>query len=138
MLAILTMPFPASCAYVNAMMGRLQQKGINVVLLSGDREEAVATIAKTVGIRSDSINASLSPQQKSGVISALKSAGHRVAMVTIFYWIPELFKISRTIYYIQSSNRSKLASNCKTLVGTQLSSKMSVNARQPLKKLLIW
>ncbi|XP_035546485.1 copper-transporting ATPase PAA2, chloroplastic [Juglans regia] len=60
---------------------RLQQKGIKAVLLSGDREEAVATIAKTVGIGSDCINASLSPQQKSGVISTLKSAGHHVAMV---------------------------------------------------------
>lgn len=60
---------------------RLQQKGIKAVLLSGDREEAVATIAKTVGMGSDCINASLTPQHKSEVISTLKSAGHRVAMV---------------------------------------------------------
>ncbi|XP_059453032.1 copper-transporting ATPase PAA2, chloroplastic [Corylus avellana] len=60
---------------------RLQQKGIKTVVVSGDREEAVATIAKTVGIGSDCINASLTPQQKSEVISTLKSAGHHVAMV---------------------------------------------------------
>ncbi|OIW14954.1 hypothetical protein TanjilG_30673 [Lupinus angustifolius] len=60
---------------------RLKQKGIKMVLLSGDREEAVATIAETVGIESDFVKASLSPQQKSKFISSLKAAGHRVAMV---------------------------------------------------------
>ncbi|XP_030530614.2 copper-transporting ATPase PAA2, chloroplastic [Rhodamnia argentea] len=60
---------------------RLQEKGIKTILLSGDREEAVANIAQTVGIGRESINASLTPQQKSDVISALQAAGHRVAMV---------------------------------------------------------
>ncbi|KAF1865196.1 hypothetical protein Lal_00004570 [Lupinus albus] len=60
---------------------RLKQKGIKMVLLSGDREEAVATIAETVGIESDFVKASLSPQRKSKFISSLKAAGHRVAMV---------------------------------------------------------
>ncbi|KAJ9550741.1 hypothetical protein OSB04_014786 [Centaurea solstitialis] len=60
---------------------RLQQKGIKTILLSGDREEAVATVAKTVGIGNDLINASLTPQQKSGAISNLQNAGHCVAMV---------------------------------------------------------
>ncbi|KAF9616981.1 hypothetical protein IFM89_033051 [Coptis chinensis] len=60
---------------------RLQSKGIKTILLSGDREEAVATIAKTVGIGREHINASLTPQQKSGLISALQSQGHHVAMV---------------------------------------------------------
>ncbi|KAL5144764.1 Copper-transporting ATPase PAA2, chloroplastic [Glycine soja] len=56
-------------------------KGIKTVLLSGDREEAVATVADTVGIENDFVKASLSPQQKSGFISSLKAAGHHVAMV---------------------------------------------------------
>ncbi|PWA67101.1 P-type ATPase [Artemisia annua] len=60
---------------------RLQQKGIETILLSGDREEAVASVAKTVGIGNDLINASLTPQQKSGAISTLQSSGHCVAMV---------------------------------------------------------
>ncbi|KAJ7958411.1 Copper-transporting ATPase [Quillaja saponaria] len=60
---------------------RLQRKGITTILLSGDREEAVATIAETVGIGSEFVKASLSPKQKCGVISALKADGHRVAMV---------------------------------------------------------
>ncbi|KAJ6732544.1 ATP7 ISOFORM B [Salix purpurea] len=62
-------------------VNRLQQKGINTVLLSGDREEAVATIANKVGIESEFINASMTPQKKSEVISSLQAAGHRVAMV---------------------------------------------------------
>lgn len=96
------MRFSASCTYVAALMQRLQQKGIKAVLLSGDREEAVATIAKTVGIGSDCINASLSPQQKSGVISSLKSAGHHVAMVTIF--LDSFSRIYVIVYNMQWSN----------------------------------
>ncbi|KAK4742790.1 hypothetical protein SAY87_000791 [Trapa incisa] len=62
-------------------ISRLQKKGIKTVLLSGDREEAVATIGETVGINRECIKASLTPKQKSDVISALQSAGHQVAMV---------------------------------------------------------
>ncbi|KAK4353265.1 hypothetical protein RND71_028783 [Anisodus tanguticus] len=60
---------------------QLQHKGIETVLLSGDREEAVATVAKTVGIKDKFVNASLTPQQKSAAISGLQASGHRVAMV---------------------------------------------------------
>ncbi|KAJ0987510.1 hypothetical protein J5N97_005866 [Dioscorea zingiberensis] len=60
---------------------RLQEKGIEVFLLSGDREEAVASVGKIVGIPKHNINASLTPRQKSGAISSLKAKGRRVAMV---------------------------------------------------------
>ncbi|KAJ0592196.1 putative P-type Cu(2+) transporter [Helianthus annuus] len=60
---------------------RLHEKRIETILLSGDREEAVASVAKTVGIETHLINASLTPQQKSGAISTLQNSGHRVAMV---------------------------------------------------------
>ncbi|OWM63308.1 copper-transporting ATPase PAA2, chloroplastic isoform X2 [Punica granatum] len=62
-------------------ISRLREKGVKTILLSGDREEAVATIAETVGMGRESVNASLTPQQKSDVISSLQAAGHRVAMV---------------------------------------------------------
>ncbi|KAM0968054.1 hypothetical protein ACFX13_016784 [Malus domestica] len=62
-------------------VNRLQQKGIQTVLVSGDREEAVATIAKAVGIENEFVKSSLTPQGKSGAISSLKDAGHHVAMV---------------------------------------------------------
>ncbi|KAJ4708901.1 Copper-transporting ATPase [Melia azedarach] len=60
---------------------RLQKKGIKTLLLSGDREEAVAATAKEVGIGKEYINSSLTPQQKSEFISTLQTAGHHVAMV---------------------------------------------------------
>lgn len=60
---------------------RLQENGIKTVLLSGDREEAVASVAKMVGIESQNVKASLTPPQKSQMISILQAEGHRVAMV---------------------------------------------------------
>lgn len=53
--------------------------GIRSVLVSGDREEAVRSVGKMVGI--ENIYASLTPQQKSNIISNLKAEGHHVAMV---------------------------------------------------------
>ncbi|XP_062210075.1 copper-transporting ATPase PAA2, chloroplastic [Phragmites australis] len=60
---------------------RLQQESITPFLLSGDREEAVASIGRTVGIRNENIKSSLTPQEKAGIISTLQGEGHRVAMV---------------------------------------------------------
>lgn len=72
---------PVSLSTFFPLVRRLCRKGIQTVLLSGDREEAVANIAKTVGIGSEFVHASLAPQQKTGVISTLQASGHRVAMV---------------------------------------------------------
>ncbi|XP_010936926.1 copper-transporting ATPase PAA2, chloroplastic [Elaeis guineensis] len=60
---------------------RLQERGIKTVLLSGDREEAVASVGKMVGIGHQNIKACLTPEQKSSIISSLQTEGHRVAMV---------------------------------------------------------
>lgn len=62
-------------------VNRLQKKGIRTVLLSGDREEAVANVAKAVGIQNEYVHSSLTPQNKSELISSLKATGRRVAMV---------------------------------------------------------
>ncbi|XP_051137320.1 copper-transporting ATPase PAA2, chloroplastic [Andrographis paniculata] len=62
-------------------ISRLQQKAIRTVVLSGDREEAVAAVGKLVGIENEFVYGSLTPQQKSGVISSLQASGHHVAMV---------------------------------------------------------
>ncbi|KAJ6844959.1 copper-transporting ATPase PAA2, chloroplastic [Iris pallida] len=62
-------------------VSRLQERGIKTVLLSGDREEAVAGIGKMVGIGREGIKASLTPQQKSSTISGFQAEGHRVAMI---------------------------------------------------------
>jgi Cu+-exporting ATPase len=52
-------------------------------LLSGDRKEAVESIGRTVGIRSENIKSSLTPHEKAGIITALQGEGRRVAMVML-------------------------------------------------------
>ncbi|ERN11270.1 copper-transporting ATPase PAA2, chloroplastic isoform X1 [Amborella trichopoda] len=64
-----------------SMVGRLQQMGIRTILLSGDREEAVASVAKIVGIDSENVNACLTPSEKACAISTLQTQGQCVAMV---------------------------------------------------------
>lgn len=84
---LLSCDFRALCAYLVVLVGSLQQKGIKTLLLSGDREEAVAATAKEVGIGKEYINSSLTPQQKSEVISTLQTSGHHVAMVLILLFL---------------------------------------------------
>ncbi|CAN6296311.1 unnamed protein product [Urochloa humidicola] len=62
-------------------VNRLQQESITTFLLSGDREEAVTSIGRTIGIRNENIKSSLTPQDKASIISTLQGEGHRVAMV---------------------------------------------------------
>lgn len=62
-------------------VSRLQQMGIKIALLSGDREEAVASIAQQVGIGSEFVQPSLTPLQKSCYISEIQDSGHCIAMV---------------------------------------------------------
>lgn len=66
------------------ILARLKEKGIKALLLSGDREEAVASVGRMVGLEMENIKASLSPQDKANIISSLQSEGHRVAMVIIY------------------------------------------------------
>ncbi|KAJ8448781.1 hypothetical protein Cgig2_011402 [Carnegiea gigantea] len=62
-------------------IARLKELGIQTALLSGDREEAVASIGKIVGIESELVQASLSPRRKSQFISDIQASGCRIAMV---------------------------------------------------------
>lgn len=57
----------------------LQSLGIKVLLLSGDRQEVTKDIATKLGI--ENFEGALSPVQKTGIISALKSSGANVLMV---------------------------------------------------------
>ncbi|KAF3775796.1 Copper-transporting ATPase [Nymphaea thermarum] len=58
---------------------RIQQYGVKTMLLSGDREEAVESIAKVIGV--ENVNACLNPQEKARFISNLQNQGNCVAMV---------------------------------------------------------
>lgn len=62
-------------------IARLKELGIQTALLSGDREEAVASIGKIVGIESELVQASLTPRRKSQFISDIQASGCHIAMV---------------------------------------------------------
>jgi Cu2+-exporting ATPase len=62
---------------------KLHQMGLRVMLLSGDRPEAVQAIAKQLGINNDDIMAGIPPAQKAATIQSLQSEKTKsvVAMV---------------------------------------------------------
>ena len=57
----------------------LQQEGLNVIMLTGDRQQVAEHIATQVGITQ--IHAEVLPAGKSEIIAKLQQAGHKVAMV---------------------------------------------------------
>jgi Cu2+-exporting ATPase len=64
-----------------ATVTALQQQGINVHLLTGDRAPVAQAIATTVGIPAPQVTAEVLPTDKSQAIAALQAQGHRVALV---------------------------------------------------------
>jgi Cu2+-exporting ATPase len=62
-----------------AVVTALRQRKLDIMILSGDRREAVAPIAAALGI--DRWSAALTPVQKIAVIDELKARGRRVLMV---------------------------------------------------------
>ncbi len=61
------------------IIASLQAKGINILLLSGDRREVTHDIARRLGI--NTWEGALTPVQKTGKINALKAEGAQVLMV---------------------------------------------------------
>ena len=57
----------------------LQQQGLEVIMLTGDRREVAEHIAQQVGIRT--VHAEVLPADKSQIIGALQTQGRKVAMV---------------------------------------------------------
>jgi len=62
-----------------AVMKKLRQNGLRLVVLSGDRSAAVAPVASALGI--DDWHAGLTPAEKIAVIAQMKAQGRRVLMV---------------------------------------------------------
>lgn len=58
---------------------QFKNEGIHVIMLTGDNEVTAQAIKKQVGI--DEVIAGVLPNQKEEKISALKKAGHKVAMI---------------------------------------------------------
>lgn len=61
------------------VIAALQQEGIQTLLLSGDREQAVTSMAEHVGIQD--YHAAMTPIEKTQKLETLKAKGHRVLMV---------------------------------------------------------
>ncbi|MBI4783803.1 MAG: copper-translocating P-type ATPase [Oscillatoriophycideae cyanobacterium NC_groundwater_1537_Pr4_S-0.65um_50_18] len=59
----------------------LRQMGLRVMLLTGDRPEAAAAIAQSLGLSPQDIRANIRPEGKSRAIAELQAAGQSVAMV---------------------------------------------------------
>ncbi|MGK7296697.1 MAG: heavy metal translocating P-type ATPase [Candidatus Wenzhouxiangella sp. M2_3B_020] len=62
-----------------ALVERLKDSGISVVLASGDREINVASVAQTLGI--EAFHAAMRPEHKLALVERLQRQGGRVAMV---------------------------------------------------------
>ena len=62
-------------------VARLQQQGLRVLLLSGDRHEAVAEAAVAAGIAPGNARSGVRPEDKAAFVEQLRREGRRVAMV---------------------------------------------------------
>jgi len=60
-------------------VARLHAMKVRTVLVSGDNRAAAAAVARTLGI--DEVHAEVLPEDKAGVVAALREGGHVVAMV---------------------------------------------------------
>jgi P-type Cu2+ transporter len=60
---------------------RLQQMGLKVMLLTGDRKSTALAIAQTLNIPAQNVLAEVRPEGKAQVIAQLQAINHQVAMV---------------------------------------------------------
>jgi len=66
-------------ANAGVIVGALKQRGLRIVMLSGDRKTTAEAIARQAGV--DEVIAEVLPDGKVAAIKSLQSGGHRVAMV---------------------------------------------------------
>ena len=64
-----------------ATISELQSKGVDTIMLSGDRREAAEAVAAAVGIPADAVHAGIKPAGKAALVEHLKAKGRKVAMV---------------------------------------------------------
>ncbi len=65
----------------HAVVSSLRSRGLQVLLLSGDRREAVAAMAAAVGIDPANAYAEVRPEGKAALVQQLRGEGRKVAMV---------------------------------------------------------
>lgn len=59
----------------------LQQEGLGVMLLTGDRCETAQAVAQALGLARDQVIAEVKPEEKSHAIATLQAQGYQVGMV---------------------------------------------------------
>ena len=64
-----------------AVLRRLRDMGLRVVMLTGDNARTAQAVARRAGLAPEDVLAGLLPQQKAGHIRALQAQGHVVGMV---------------------------------------------------------
>lgn len=61
------------------MIATLKERGIELILSTGDHDAVAHTIAKKVGI--ETVYSESNPEAKSDLIASLQKAGKKVAMI---------------------------------------------------------
>ena len=77
LLAFSDEPKPGAAPAVAA----LRERGLRVVMISGDNEAAARAMAARVGIAAEDVRAQVLPGDKAAAVKALREGGHVVAMV---------------------------------------------------------
>ena len=77
LLAFSDEPKPGAAEAVAA----LRERGLRVVMISGDNEAAARAMAARVGIAAEDVRAQVLPGDKAATVKALRDGGHTVAMV---------------------------------------------------------
>jgi Cu+-exporting ATPase len=62
-------------------VGTLRERGVDVMLLTGDNERTARAVAEQVGIDPDNVRASVLPEDKSDAVESIQDGGRRVMMV---------------------------------------------------------
>jgi len=62
-------------------VARLHERGLEVVMLTGDNERTARAVAEEVGIHPDSVRAEVLPEEKADAIDAIQRDGTRAMMV---------------------------------------------------------
>ena len=63
------------------VVASLRRRGLRVMLMSGDRREAVQAMAKAAGIAAEEVHSGVRPEHKAALVQALRGQGRRVAMI---------------------------------------------------------
>jgi Cu2+-exporting ATPase len=64
-----------------ATLAQLQQMGLQIQILSGDRPEVAIAVARALEIPADQVQAAVTPVGKVAAVAQLQAAGHRVGLV---------------------------------------------------------